>query len=254
GVETHADGRDVRAELQRRRRELGTGAVLPVFGVERVALVAEGVAEMLTLARYHVQRVVRRFIAQPIPSMIREPQLPGLRMKVEGARVAHPERLGLEHPRVGLDPHDGRLHVGRHDDVAGRADVEIELAVGSHSKELPEVAGLLVRVEVVDHYLCFRRVVEAALDTVVAGDAVALRDIQCAPAENDPVWRVEVLEYGLYLALSAAIDHRVDVLQLAGAYEYGALVALRHGACAGKIFGPDFDLETGRNLQLVHRQ
>src|SRR5204862_2182855 len=86
--------------------------------------------------------------------------------------------------------------------------------------------------------ICFRRVVQAALDAVVTRDAVALGDVERAPAEHDPVRRIEPLEQGLHLALAAAVDDSIDVLQLASAHEHRAFAAERHGARSGEAVNP----------------
>ncbi len=250
-VEAHADRRDVRAELERRRRELLARAVLAELGIERVALVAVGVAEVLSLARRHVQRVVRRVVAQPVASMVGEPELSGLRMKIEADRVAHALHIGLGDARLGIDTRNRRLEIRRHDDVARRADVVVELAVGSEREELPEMAWLVLWIEAVDDDLGRGRIVELVLDAVVARDAMVLGDVQRALAEDDTVRRLHALEQGLHFALAAAVDDRVNLFQLASADEHRALVAEGHGTRAGRALGPDLDLESGRDLELV---
>src|SRR5258708_28164719 len=120
--------------------------------------------------------------------MIREPQLPGLRVPVEADRVAHALYVILDDPGLGIDPRNRCLEVGRHDDVAARADVVIQLAVGPEGKEFPEVAWLILRIETVDYDLGFRRVVQAVLATLSAGDAGVLGGGWRAPAEERPLW------------------------------------------------------------------
>jgi len=120
--------------------------------------------------------------------------------------------------------------------------------------ELPEVAGLLVRVEVIDDHLGLRRIVELVLDAVIARDAAALGDEQRALMEDNPVRCIEVLEQYLRLALAALVDDRVHLVQLPRADEQRAFVALRHRARAGHAFGPHLDLEARGNLELAYRQ
>src|SRR5439155_24117934 len=129
-------------------------------------------------------------------------------MKVHAYRVAYAMRHRLKDAGVRIDAIDGRFVIRRHDDVAGRADVEVELAVRPQGEELPEVARRLIRVEVVDNHLRLRRIVEAVLDAVIARDATALGDEQRAVVEDQPVRRVEVLEQDLRLALAAFLDYR----------------------------------------------
>jgi len=109
-------------------------------------------------------------------------------------RVAHAQRHRLEHALRRIDAHDRSLRVVRHHDVAGGADVEVELAVRAHRQELPEVARGALRIEVVDHHLALGGAVELVLDAVVARDAAALGDVQRSLAERDAVRRVQAFE------------------------------------------------------------
>src|SRR6185295_20122322 len=104
-----------------------------------------------------------------------------------------------------------------------RADVEVQLAVGAHRQVLPEVAGLAVRIDVLDHDLARARTVELVLDAVVARDLAALGDEERALPEDDAVGRILSGEDRLHLALAALADHRVDVLGVAVADEQRAL-------------------------------
>src|SRR5258708_18717283 len=108
------------------------------------------VAEMLALVPNHLQNVSGPILAQPVAVVRSKPQLLGLRVKRHTYALAYALRVVLEHPLVRVNPHDRCLHIGGHHDIPGRADVEIELAVGTHPEDLPEVAGLLSGVEVVD--------------------------------------------------------------------------------------------------------
>jgi hypothetical protein len=92
------------------------------------------------------------------------------------------------------------------------------------------------------------------LDAFVAGDAVALGDVQRALAEDDAIGRIHALQDRLHFALAAAVDHRVDVLRNPVADEYRALVAERERTRLGHAVGPDLDLEAGRHLESVDRQ
>ena len=116
------------------------------------------------------------------------------------------------------------------------------------------MAGLLRRVEVVDHHPRLRRAGEPVLDAFVGGDAVALGDVERAVVEGDAVRRVEAAQHLGDGALAALVDDRVDVLQVAVADEHRSLVAERERARLGDAIGVDLDLEAGRDLELVERQ
>ncbi len=87
------------------------------------------------------------------------------------------------------------------------------------------MSGLGRRIEVVDHDFPLGRIVQAALDAVVARDAPALGDVERALAERHAVGRLHALEDLLHLALAAAIDDGINVGEIAVADEHGAVVA-----------------------------
>src|SRR5205807_8886702 len=95
----HAQGANVRAELEGGRGEFRARPVLAVFGVGRVALMAEGIAEMNSFACEPVKRVVRRIVAQPVAPVVGEPQLLGPGIPVEADRVAHAQGDVFEQDR-----------------------------------------------------------------------------------------------------------------------------------------------------------
>ena len=217
GVEAHAERRDVRAELQRRRRR--TPCTSGSCRTPGRACRPGG----RTGSRSSCPSCATRFsvsFGRSSPSQSR-PWLVNHSCLVFGCQ-SKPTELRTPCATFSITPvfgstrDDRRLHVGRHDDVAGRADVEVQLAVRAHREEFPEVAGLLLRIEVVDHDLGLGRIVEPVLDAVVARDAVALGDVQRALAERDAVGRVQALQDRLDLALAAVVDDRVDVLRDCG--------------------------------------
>jgi hypothetical protein len=116
------------------------------------------------------------------------------------------------------------------------------------------VAGLVRRIEVVDHDLRLGRVVEPILDALVGGDAMPLGDVERALAERHAVGRVQALEHLGDGALAVLVDDRVDVLEVAVADEHRPLVAQRQRARLGDAVGVHLDLEPGRHLELVERQ
>src|SRR5439155_540245 len=70
---------------------------------------------------------------------------------VEAHAVTHAVRPVLEAGAVGIHPRDVGVRVGRDADVARRADVEIELAVGPERQVLPAVRRVL-RERLVHHF------------------------------------------------------------------------------------------------------
>src|SRR4029077_14909725 len=108
------------------------------------------------------------------------------------------------------------------------------------------MAGFYRRIEIVDHDLGLRGIIELVLDPVVTRDAIALSNVEAALTERDSVWGVEAFENRLDLALTTTIDDRVHVLCEAIAHEHRALVAERERACLGNAIGPHFHLESRR--------
>src|SRR5262249_6284541 len=129
GVELHAERRDVRAELDHGRGELGALVAHTELGIGDVALVAVGIAEVLTHARDVVELVGRNVVAQPVAGVFAEPQITGSRVDGAADAIAHAQRHELGAAGLGIDPAP-LPGAGRRDaDVAGHADGNIEPAL-----------------------------------------------------------------------------------------------------------------------------
>ena len=156
----------------------------------------------------------------------------------------------LEAGAVRIDARDVRVRVRRHADVARRADVEVELAVGTEGQVLPAVRRVL-RQRVV-HDLHLRRAVELALDAFHLRDAVDLGDVERAVLERHAVRQVETLGDGLHLARAALVDDRVDAARDPAGDEQRAAITPGHRARVVDAVCPQLDLEARRHLDLVH--
>src|SRR2546422_4889703 len=248
-VELHAVAGHVRARLDERRRELAAGAPLAELGVGDVALVAVREAEVQTLLRCDVEAVARHVLAQPIAGVGCEVELLRHRMPVEAHAVPHAVGEVLEAGAVGIDARDVGVGVGRDADVAGRADVEVELAVRPEGQVLPAMRHVAGQ-DVVDHFHG-RRIVQLALDARHLGDPRDLGDVERPVLEGYAIGQVEALGDDLDLALPALVHDRVDVAGDAAAHEERALVAPGHGARVVDPARPHRDLEAGWDLDLV---
>ena len=206
---------------------------------------------MQALARRVVEAVARHVLAQPVAGVRREVELLRHRVPVEPHAVADAVRVVLEPRAVGVDARDIGVRVGRQADVARRADVEVELAVGPEGQVLPAVRQV-ARQDVVDHGHR-RRVVEPVLDPLHLGDPRDLGDIERAVPEGHAVGQVEALGDRLDLARAALVDDRVDVAGHAARDEQRALVAPGHDARIVDPVRPQGRLEPGRELELVDR-
>src|SRR6266542_5518840 len=138
-VEVDAVSGHVRPRLEERRYELRARAPLAELWVEDIALVAVRVAEVQALLRCDVEAVARHVVAQPVAAVGGEVELLGHRVPVEAHAVADAAGDVLEAGAVGIDAGDVGMSVRRHADVAGRADVEVELAVRPEGQVLPPV-------------------------------------------------------------------------------------------------------------------
>ena len=139
GVEAHAERGRMRAELGDRLHELVAGAAPAHLAIGEVALVAIREAEMLAGLGDAVELVLRQVLRQPVAAVVGEVEMLGHRMPVEADRVAHADRKGLGAGAVEIEPADLRGAGHRLADVAGRADVYVELAVGPDAHIAPAV-------------------------------------------------------------------------------------------------------------------
>src|SRR5438132_7827391 len=187
-VELDAVTGDVWTRLEQRRGELAARAATAELGIEDVALVAVGVAEVQALLRRHVEAIARHVLAQPVPAVGREVELLRHRVPVEAHTVAHAVRPVLEAGAVRIDARDVRVRVRRHAGVARRAAVEVELAVGTEGQVLPAVLRIL-RQRVV-HDLHLIRSVELALDAFILRDALHLGYFERAVIYRLSVWQL----------------------------------------------------------------
>src|SRR5207247_10732192 len=105
--------------------------------------------------------------------------------------------------------------------VAGRADVEVELAVRPEGQILPAV-GHVAGKDVVDHFHG-GRIVQLALDARHLGDPRDLGAVERPGLEGHAIGQVEALGYDRDLALPALVHDRRDVAGGAAAHDAGPL-------------------------------
>src|SRR5215475_133244 len=183
--------------------------------------------------------------------MVREIQLFSFRVPVEPDAVPHAARYVLEASAVRVEPRDIRIRLRRQADIAGSADVEVELAVRPEGEELPPV-GLVLR-QGVDHDHGLSGIVEIVLDPLPLDDAVLRGDIERAIAECDAVGQIEPFGDGLDLTLAALVHKRVDVADHTARYEERALAPESHGASVVDPGRIQLDVESWWDLDLVER-
>src|SRR5690349_14427451 len=115
------------------------------------------------------------------------------------------------------------MPLGWHADVARRADLEIELLVGTDGEKFPTVRLVLWQVAEDDGRL--RRIVEIVLDVVDFRDLGQLGYVERALVQNDAVGAVKPRGDDLDFARSALVDDGVNLVLDATRYEDRALVA-----------------------------
>src|SRR5262249_17928516 len=98
GVEAHAKGGNVRPQLLRGRLELAAFTAAPELRVGCVTLVAVREAEVHAGARRAVEFVGGHVVAHPVAPVVREPEVPRLRVPVETDGVPHAPRMSLKFP------------------------------------------------------------------------------------------------------------------------------------------------------------
>src|SRR5262245_34925774 len=249
-VELDTVARDVRAGLQQRRGELPARPALAELRIRDVALMAVWIAEVQPLLGRHVETVARDVFAEPVTRVGGEVELLRHRMPVEADAVAHAVRPVLEPGAIRVHARDVGVRVGRDTDVAGRADVEVELAVGPEGQVLPAVRRIL-RQRVVDH-LHLGRAVELALDAFHLRDAMDRGDVERAVLEGDASGQVQALGDRLHLARAALVNDGVDIAGDPAGHEQRALVAPGHHARVVDTARPELDLEALGHLDLVY--
>src|SRR4030095_7312362 len=89
GVEPHADGRDVRAELSGRWRELAARTPGVVLRVADAVAVAERKAQARADPRQVIQLIGGVIVAEPVATVVGEPQIAARRIEVEADAIAH---------------------------------------------------------------------------------------------------------------------------------------------------------------------
>src|SRR5206468_4447650 len=105
---------------------------------------------------------------------------------------------------VQIETIDLGMPLGRHADVARRANLEIELLVGPDGEIFPTVR--LVLRQVAEDYGRLRRVVELVFDVLDFRDLGELSDVERALVQDDAVRAMEPRRDDLDFALSVLVD------------------------------------------------
>src|SRR5262245_41282313 len=209
GVEAHPQSPRVWAQQRERLGELIARVPPSELLVRDVALVAVGVAEIVLAGLSHsVEFVLGDVFRQPVATVFGEVELLG------GWVPVHPDDLtdagsdDFQPAAVQIETVDLGMALGRHADVARRADLEIELLVGPDGEIFPTVSFVLRQVTEDDGRL--RRVVELVFDVFDFRDLGELGDVERALVQDDAVRAIEPGGEDLHLALSAFVDDGVD--------------------------------------------
>src|SRR5438552_2159448 len=156
------------------------------FLIRNVALMAVGKSEIVLARLCHAVELVFRYVfRQPISLIFSEIELLGDGVPVHPEDLADTVRNDLQAATVQIETINLRVPLGWHADVARRADLEIELLVGTDGEILPTVRLVLRQVAEDDGR--FRWVVEVVFDLVDFGDLGELCDIERALVQDDAV-------------------------------------------------------------------
>ena len=217
-VKAHAQCGDMGVELARRRREVLAGVAAPVLGIRHVATVAVGEAEVHACTRRVIELVGRDVIAHVVGAVVGEPELLRARIPVEADAVADAARVDLALAARG-EAADRAVFVLGLADVAGRADADVEQAVRPEPERLVAVMRMVRQIVGDDRRP--GRILQVALDRVVARDAAVLADVQRAVVERDAMRRVQSARDDARRA--AASRDGIDVFLAAADKERAAL-------------------------------
>ncbi len=240
------------AEIEHRRGEFRTLVTHRKLRIGSVALVAIGVAEVLADLRNHVELVARHVVAHPVAGVLGEPVLSGARIDVAADAVANTERPDFGIAGLGIDATDLR-HAGRRNaDIEGRSERHVEPAVLVGSEVFPAVRHIGRHV-VIDH-LAVAELVEIGFGVVISDQLVDGDDVERAVLERQSGRHVDFLEDGLDLFLAALVGDGIDVAEIERADEQRAVVAPGHLPRLQHARRVDFDLETRRQLDLLHHR
>ena len=198
----------------------------------------------------------RHVVAHHVAAMLVKPHFLRFRMPVEADRVADAARESFQPGAVRLHSVNGSVDVRIHlADVAGRTHRHVQQAVRAESDEFPAVMAV-ARELVADHHR-FGRILQAALDIVVAQDAADLGDIERTVAEGDAVRGIESPGDGDDLvgpAVAVGIGQRVHRAFGARADEHRASVAERERPGVVDIVGEHGDPEPRWQLDAIDRR
>src|SRR4051794_29195188 len=199
-----------------------------------------------------VQVVALQVTAGPVARPFPGPVGSGPGIDVATDAVTDPERPDLGVAGFWIDPADLRDAGRRNADVEGRAEREVEPAILIDRDIFPAMRG--VGRHVVVHHLAGAEIIEIGFGIFVFDQLVDRDHVERAIPECEAGRHIQALEDGLDLFLAAAVLDRVDVAEPERTHEQRAVVAPGHlprGQHAGRV---DFDVEAGRQLDLLHHR
>ena len=144
------------------------------------------------------------------------------------------------------------MPLGRHADVAGCADLEIQLLVGTDREIFPAVRLILREIAEDDGRL--RRVVELVFDVVDFRDLGQFGDVERAFVQDDAVRAIKPGGDDLDLARPALVHDGVDLVLEAARDEHRALITEPKRARVVDAPRIDLDRDPLRRLELVNRE
>src|SRR5260370_4549044 len=173
-------------------------------------------------------------------------------MPVHADDLANAGRNDFEPAAVQIEAVDLGIPLGRHADVAGCADLEVEFFVGTDREIFTAVR--LIRRQIAEDDGRLRRVVELVFDVVDFRDLGQLRDVERALVQDDAVGAIKPGGDDLDLARPALVHDGVDLVLKAARDEYRALFAEPKRTRVINAARIDLYRKSLRRLELVHRK
>ena len=202
-----------------------------------------------------VELVGRHIVAQVVAAIVGEPELARARLPVEADTVAHASRHHLATAAVDVHPQDEAMHGVGLADIAGRADVGVELAVGAERDVPPAVVHFAGKIA--DDGDAGRRRIQMRLDSVETHDSVDRRRVQRAVTECDADRRLEPAAD----ARDTCVGQRHAVPRPSHRVYAGSVAADEERALLAPCHRPrtvhtrdDVDDKARRHMQAVERQ
>ena len=253
GVKAHADGGHMRTQFLGGRCEFITATLLAELRIGNIPTVAIGVAKVKSRTRRPVELIRGTVVAQPVPTVIGEPELPGFRMPVKPHGISDPVGEYLQtRPVRPHAQHRSVAFIFRPASITGGSHWHIKPAIRPHGDESPAVAPVPGKAIPNQHRIGGIR--QPGFNAVKAPHLMGFRHVEVSLMKSHTVGRAHLLGQGddlVPLVISIGVHHRIDGPLSPGADKKGAVGTQGHGTSVRNITGVKVDAESGRKLNEI---